>query len=402
MTVLAERPVTAAPATTAGALAIRAEQTMWTPEQAAVLRQSGIGESVTNAELAGFLHLCQRTGLDPFSRQIYLIGRWDRRAGREVFTPQTGIDGYRVVARRATVKGGGSYGYEDTLWCDTDGRWRDVWLSDEPPAAAKVTVVRDGQRFSAVARYSEYVQTGKEDKPIGMWRKMPASQLAKCCEALALRRAFPHDLAGVYTAEEMAQADNPQPEPRLQRQASGQDAWEQATPAAGPGSLQAPAAAGAAPLQQTPPDVVADIPAESLTPNGRDYLHEAHAAPDAATVRQIWQDARTEGARPEYLEQIAAVGKARAAAAEAADQAPQGPTPSTAGSGTAAGRATERATESPTPEQAEERLRIAASRAHLTTVDQDFHAVYGLPIDQATAGQLNAFADRIEAAGGQQ
>lgn len=401
MTVLAERPV-AAPATTAGALAIRAEQTMWTPEQAAVLRQSGIGESVTNAELAGFLHLCQRTGLDPFSRQIYLIGRWDRKANREVFTPQTGIDGYRVVARRATAKTGGTYGYEDTLWCDASGRWRDVWLENEPPAAAKVTVTRDGARFSAVARFSEYVQTNREGKPLGLWGKMPASQIAKCCEALALRKAFPHDLAGVYTAEEMQQADNP--EPQFARQAPSQDAWETAAPARPAEPV----------VQQTPPDVVAagvaDVPPESLTPAGRDYLHEAMAAPDAATVRQIWQDARAEGARPGYLDQIAEVGKGKAAAeaAQPSEQqqrvAEQARAVSVDGDDPATGDGAEPPvyTGPDDAARAEERLRIAASRAHLTTVDADFQRVYGLPIDQATAGQLNAFADRIKAAGGQQ
>jgi phage recombination protein Bet len=194
-----------------GALAIRPDQTSWTPEQQAVLQQSGISDEVTAAELSGFLHLCQRTQLDPFSRQIYLIGRKDKRAGRTVFTPQTGIDGYRVIAHRVVAESRENFGYEDTLWCDSDGNWRDVWLANEPPAAVKVTVVRNGHRFPAIALYREYVQTGWENKPVGLWGKMPAGQLAKCAEALALRKAFPHDLAGVYTAEEMAQADNPVP-----------------------------------------------------------------------------------------------------------------------------------------------------------------------------------------------
>jgi phage recombination protein Bet len=191
-----------------GALAIRPDQTEWTPAQAAVLQQSGISDEVTAAELSGFLHLCQRTQLDPFSRQIYLIGRKDKRAGRTVFTPQTGIDGYRVVAHRVVAASREAFGYEDTQWCDQSGRWRDVWLSNEPPAAARVTVLRNGQRFPAIALFREYVQAW-DGKPTGLWAKMPAGQLAKCAEALALRRAFPHDLAGVYTAEEMAQADNP-------------------------------------------------------------------------------------------------------------------------------------------------------------------------------------------------
>ncbi|WP_432041463.1 phage recombination protein Bet [Streptomyces cadmiisoli] len=195
-----------------GALAIRPDQTAWSPEQAAVLRQSGIKDQVTPAELSGFLHLCQRTGLDPFSRQIYLIGRWSKKDARDVYTPQTGIDGYRVIAQRVTAQTGGTYGYEDTVWCGSSGQWRDVWLPDTPPSAAKVTVIRNGQRFSAVARFAEYVQTFNDGNPKGLWAKMPAGQLAKCAEALALRKAFPHDLAGVYTAEEMGQADNATPD----------------------------------------------------------------------------------------------------------------------------------------------------------------------------------------------
>lgn len=335
MTVMTTERPSAAPATSAGALAIRPDQSMWTPEQAAVLRQSGIGESVTNAELAGFLHLCQRTGLDPFSRQIYLIGRWNKKAGREVFTPQTGIDGYRVVARRATVQTGGTYGYEDFLWCDSTGRWRDVWLADEPPAAAKVTVIRDGQRFSAVARFSEYAQTFNDGNLKGLWEKMPSGQIAKCAEALALRKAFPHDLAGIYTAEEMAQADNPEPAPAMQRQAPAQaDQWQQPAPEA--------------PVQQTPP------PPADESSDGRDYLHEAYAAPDAATVRRIWSDAKANGAVPAYLDQIATVGKEKASieANGPAESAPESPDPTsgTAGSGTAAAGATGRATASPVPE----------------------------------------------------
>lgn len=244
-------------AKTAGALAIRPDQTVWTDQQAAVLRQSGIDNEVTGAELSSFLHLCQRTQLDPFSRQIYLIGRFDRKAGRKVFTPQTSIDGYRVTAHRAAARAGHALGYEDTLWCAKDGQWRDVWLADEPPAAAKVTVIRNGMRFSAVAKYSEYGQTNRDGNPIGLWGKMPATMTAKCAEALALRMAFPHDLAGVYTAEEMAQADNPAP---------------------------------------------------------RDFIAEAENAETAAIVRAVWQNAKHHGAPEEVLRRIAEIGQEKAAA----------------------------------------------------------------------------------------
>lgn len=190
-----------------GALAVGAEQTEWTAQQLAVLRSVGVDKDVLPAELTAFLHESQRTGLDPFSKQIYLIGRWDGREQRKVFRSQTGIDGYRVVAHRAARRDHVKLAYADTLWCGPGGAWRDVWLASTPPAAAKVVVYKDGDAFPGIATLNEYAAMDRNNNPTPMWRKMPATMLAKCAEALALRKAFPHDLSGIYTAEEMEQAD---------------------------------------------------------------------------------------------------------------------------------------------------------------------------------------------------
>lgn len=331
-----------------GALAIRPDQTEWTPRQGAVLQQSGIDNQVTTEELSAFLHLCQRTRLDPFSRQIYLIGRYDKRASRKVYTPQTSIDGYRVIAHRAAAEAGHPLGYDDTLWCDGSGRWRDVWLADAPPAAAKVTVIRNGMRFSAVARYAEYAQTTWDGGAAGLWGKMPATMTAKCAEALALRMAFPHDLAGVYTAEEMGQADTPAPERHLRGVQPGEsDPW-------GTSAIQPQTAA-----------------------EGRDYLHEAHEASDADTVRRIWLDARADGAAPEYLQQIAAVGREKTTTA-----APQSDAQLAAD--TAAAR---------------DELYRAARDAGLSAeeVGARFHAAHGCSPVYGTAEQLRAATATVHA-----
>jgi len=199
------------------ALAVNGEQTFWTPQQITVLQSLGLGDA-TQSDLGLFFHQCTRTGLDPFAKQIYMIGRKAKENGQFVtkYTIQTGIDGYRLIARRAADRAGHKYGIEETLWCGEDGAWRDVWLGAEPPAAAKVTVSRDGDSFTAVATYREYVQLAKdyasgEMGPNSMWKKMAANQLSKCAEAAALRKAFPQDLSGVYVDAEMHQADNPVP-----------------------------------------------------------------------------------------------------------------------------------------------------------------------------------------------
>ena len=162
------------------ALAIRDDQTQFDEFQLAVLRQSGVDEDCTSAELAAFLHTCQRRQLDPFAGQMVLIGRWDGRRKRKVYKPQTTIDGFRLIARRAADRAGVDYEYEGTVWFDVKGGKHEAWLTSNAPAAAKVVVLRNGRRHDAVARYGAYVQTSKDGDPTGQWTSMPDVMIAKC------------------------------------------------------------------------------------------------------------------------------------------------------------------------------------------------------------------------------
>lgn len=172
------------------------------PEQIELVKRT-VARGATNDELALFLYTASRTGLDPLTKQIHFIKRkvWnkDKRAYDEVGTTQTGIDGYRAIATRT----GELAGIDDA-----------IYDSEEAinPKKASVTIYRlvAGQRvpFTATARWTEYVATDRDGNPVAMWKKMPYLMLAKVAEALALRKAFPNDLSGLYTNEEMTQADS--------------------------------------------------------------------------------------------------------------------------------------------------------------------------------------------------
>jgi phage recombination protein Bet len=204
------------------ALAIRPGQEMFSDKQRAALAVLGI-KNATSADLAVFMHVCQNTGLDPFTRQIHGIMRREKvteyvngqktEKWLDKFTIQVGIDGFRVIRDRIADRKGLRVEYEDTLWYDAGGTSRDVWLEDYPPAACRVVVLVDGRRFPSVLKFSEYCQY-KDGRPIAQWATKPAHMIEKCAEANGLRRAFPNDMAGIYLEDEL-----PPPPPPPQAQA---------------------------------------------------------------------------------------------------------------------------------------------------------------------------------------
>lgn len=175
-------------------MAIRPDQTQWTDQQKALLVAAGV-KPANAAQAQLFLAYCQRTGLDPVARQIFLL------QGQAVVS----IDGMRLVAQRS-----GEYrGQVGPQWCGTDGQWQDVWVADGPPAAARVGVLREGftEAVWGVALWREFGSNR------GQWSKMPGHMLAKVAESHALRKAFPNDLGGLYSSDEMGSGATQQPMP---------------------------------------------------------------------------------------------------------------------------------------------------------------------------------------------
>lgn len=165
---------------------------MWTNEQIKLITRT-VAKGATMDELSLFLYTANKVKLDPLAKQIYFV----KRGGQ--MSIQTGIDGYLAIAERTKQLAG----IDDVIYDDGQN-------GKEPnnPSKATVTVYRlvGGKRvpFIASARWKEYFPG---EKMAFMWKKMPYQMLGKCALSLALRKAFPNDLSGINTTEEMQQFD---------------------------------------------------------------------------------------------------------------------------------------------------------------------------------------------------
>lgn len=163
------------------------------------LIKNTVAKGATDDELKTFLHHCKKTGLDPLAKQIYFQKRHNQKTGKSIMTIIIAIDGYRLIAHRT-----GQYAGADPT----------IFDNEENPGKATVTVYKllSGMRcpFTASARWDQYYPG---DSLGFMWKKMPHLMLEKCAESLALRKAFPAELSGTYTEEEMQQAGEALPIP---------------------------------------------------------------------------------------------------------------------------------------------------------------------------------------------
>jgi phage recombination protein Bet len=154
---------------------------------------------------------CQRRGLDPWLDQVYAItetGSGSGIAGRSRLLVLMTIQGLRDLAEST-----GQYGHQlGPFWCGPDRRWRRGWVNSEPPTLARVGVVRNGAQanpFWGVARWDEAAQFSEPPSATcpgrlaPSWARMPSFMLAKVAEAMALRKAFPSKLGGLYTDDEI-------------------------------------------------------------------------------------------------------------------------------------------------------------------------------------------------------
>lgn len=171
----------------------------FTPEQSQMIRDT-FANGATESEFAVLMEVAKARRLNPLLRQIHFVKRWDKSKGRDVWSTQTSIDGLRAIAERSA---------------EYDGQDEPEFAYDDRKLliCAKVRVYRKGiaRPFVGVAHFAEYVQLTKDRTPTSFWRDKPHVMLAKCAEALGLRKAFPEDMAGLYVKEEMDAADNPPP-----------------------------------------------------------------------------------------------------------------------------------------------------------------------------------------------
>ena len=187
--------MTTALATTQGELArAPVQELVFSPDQEQMIRDS-FANGATKQEFEMLITIAKTRRLNPILRQIHFVKRWDYQKQREVWSTQVSIDGLRAVAQRT-----GLYDGQDEPEFEYNGK---------ELRSAKVRVYRKDWNRPAVgvALFDEYAQRKKDGQLTQFWREKPHIMLAKCAEALAMRKAFPEDLSGLYTPEEMPEVE---------------------------------------------------------------------------------------------------------------------------------------------------------------------------------------------------
>ena len=239
-----------------------------------------IAPDATPDELQLFFHDCQRQGVHPLDRMIHFTKRG--KGGK--YTPITSID----FMRQRAADSGEYAGNDDAVFTGKPG-------TDDFTATVIVWRLVQGQRcaFSATARWKEYKPApGPSGNGDLMWKKMEHIMLAKCAEALALRKAFPKQTAKLYEWAEIAQAgafqnEQPMPVATIQRPQSKPTNPTVASGAT-PTTQAAPKTAQTPPTDPTIADLSDDLAESVESEPGAGMLVTTVATKEGSNAKGPW------------------------------------------------------------------------------------------------------------------
>lgn len=159
-----------------------------------------VAKGASKAEFMMFLEMCKTSGLNPFKKEIWFIKTY---TGVQMMT---GLNGFYEIANSNPMYDGIEViESEVKLEILVDGKKKEV------PEYMEARVWRKDRKFPDVAR-AKWVEFAKplisEKGKVTIWGTIPSIMLSKCAESMALRKAFPQKLNGLYTEEEYIESNS--------------------------------------------------------------------------------------------------------------------------------------------------------------------------------------------------
>lgn len=160
--------------------------------------------NVTDQEVVMFVNLCKYQHLNPFLREAYLI-----KYGSTPATMVTGKDVFTKRAKRNPKFAGMSAGIFVTRGDELVEREGAMALPGEQIVGgwAKVYMKDYEKPIYAAAGFEEYAGRKKDGSLNAQWASKPATMIRKVALVQALREAFPEDFEGLYSPEEIREAN---------------------------------------------------------------------------------------------------------------------------------------------------------------------------------------------------
>ena len=185
--------------------------------QLALIRKT-VAKDCDAAEFDWAMEICRATKLDPLRRQIYFFVYNKDNPKKRQMVPVVAIGGYRAIAARTgNYRPGKTITHLDStlidpetnpmgishataiVWQFSHGDWHEIeasayWAEFAPIIDKWRDDPESGQRVKTGKRFLDPKKDG--------WHRMPRVMIEKCAEAMALRKAWPDDFAGLYVEGE--------------------------------------------------------------------------------------------------------------------------------------------------------------------------------------------------------